>query len=32
MNRAELVEAMAAKTGDSKKATDEALRAFVDVN
>ncbi len=31
MNRAELVEAMAAKTGDSKKATDEALRAFVDV-
>ena len=31
MNRAELVEAMAAKTGDSKKATDEALRAFIDV-
>jgi len=31
VNRAELVEAMAAKTGDSKKATDEALRAFVDV-
>ena len=31
MNRAELVEAMAAKTGDTKKATDEALRAFVDV-
>ena len=31
MNRAELVEAMAAKTGDSKKATDEGLRAFVDV-
>lgn len=31
MNRAELVEAIAAKTGDSKKATDEALRAFVDV-
>lgn len=31
MNRAELVEAMAAKTGDSKKVTDEALRAFVDV-
>lgn len=31
MNRAELVEAMAAKTGDTKKTTDEALRAFVDV-
>lgn len=31
MNRAELVEAIAAKTGDTKKATDEALRAFVDV-
>lgn len=31
MNRAELVEAMAAKTGDTKKATDEALKAFVDV-
>jgi DNA-binding protein HU-beta len=31
VNRAELVEAMAAKTGDTKKATDEALRAFVDV-
>lgn len=31
MNKAELVEAMAAKTGDSKKATDEALRAFIDV-
>ena len=31
MNKAELIEAMAAKTGDTKKATDEALRAFVDV-
>ena len=31
MNKAQLIEAIAAKTGDSKKATDEALRAFVDV-
>ena len=31
MNKSDLVAAMAAKTGDSKKATDEALRAFVDV-
>lgn len=31
MNRAELVEAMAAKTGDTKKATDATLKAFIDV-
>ena len=31
MNRAELVEAMVAKTGNSKKATEEALKAFIDV-
>lgn len=29
MNKAQLIEAMAAKTGDSKKATAEALDAFV---
>lgn len=31
MNKAQLIEAMAAKTGDSKKATAEALDAFVGV-
>lgn len=31
MNKAQLIEAMAAKTGDSKKATAEALDAFVSV-
>lgn len=30
MNRAELVAAMAAKTGATKKATEEALAAFID--
>lgn len=31
MNRAELVNAMATKTGASKKATDETLKAFIEV-
>lgn len=31
MNKAELVEAMALKTGATKKATEETLSAFVDV-
>ena len=31
MNKAELVAAIAAKTGDSKKATEEAVNAFVEV-
>ncbi len=31
MNKTELVEAMAAKTGASKKATEESLKAFIDV-
>lgn len=31
MNKAELVEAMAVKTGDTKKASTEALQAFIDV-
>ena len=31
MNKAQLVEAMAVKTGDSKKATAEALDAFVSI-
>lgn len=31
MNKAQLIEAMAAKTGNSKKATAEALDAFVGV-
>lgn len=31
MNKAELIEAMATKTGDSKKATAETLNAFVEI-
>lgn len=31
MNKAELIEAISAKTGDSKKATDATLKAFIDV-
>lgn len=31
MNKSELVQAMALKTGDTKKATEETLNAFVDV-
>ena len=31
MNKAELIDAMATKTGASKKATSETLNAFVDV-
>ena len=31
MNKAELVAAMSAKTGDSKKATEAAVNAFVEV-
>lgn len=31
MNKAQLVEAMAAKTGDTKKASSDALNAFVEV-
>lgn len=31
MNKTELVEAMAAKTGLSKKATEESLKTFIDV-
>lgn len=31
MNKTQLIEAMSAKTGDSKKATTEALNAFVEV-
>ena len=31
MNKTELIEAIAAKTGDSKKATTEALNAFIEV-
>ena len=31
MNKTELIEAMATKTGDSKKATTEALNAFIEV-
>ena len=31
MNKAQLIEAMAVKTGDSKKATGEALNAFVSI-
>lgn len=31
MNKAELIEAISAKTGDSKKATDAALKAFIDI-
>lgn len=31
MNKYELINAMAEKTGDSKKATSEALKAFIDV-
>ncbi|MBQ6991442.1 MAG: HU family DNA-binding protein [Clostridia bacterium] len=31
MNKAQLIEAMAVKTGDSKKATSEALDAFVSI-
>lgn len=31
MNKTDLIEAMAVKTGDSKKATTEALNAFVDI-
>jgi len=31
MNKSELVEAMASKTGATKKATEETLSAFVDV-
>ena len=31
MNKSDLVAAMAAKTGDTKKSAEEALNAFVDV-
>ena len=31
MNKAQLVEAIAAKTGDTKKASSDALNAFVEV-
>ena len=31
MNKAELVAAMSAKTGESKKVTEETLNAFVEV-
>lgn len=31
MNKTQLIEAMSAKTGDSKKATTEVLNAFIDV-
>ena len=31
MNKAELVEAMAKKTGATKKATEESINAFIDV-
>ena len=31
MNKAELVDAMAKKTGETKKATEESLNAFIDV-
>ena len=31
MNKSDLVAAMAAKTGDTKKSTEETLNAFVDV-
>jgi len=31
MNKAQLIEAMAVKTGDSKKSTGEALDAFVSI-
>lgn len=31
MNKTQLIEAMSAKTGDSKKATTEALNAFIEV-
>ena len=31
MNKAELIEAVAAKTGDTKKAAEEAVNAFVEV-
>jgi len=31
VNKAELIEAISAKTGDSKKATDATLKAFIDV-
>lgn len=31
MNKAELISAIAEKTGDSKKATDEMLNAFVEL-
>ena len=31
MNKAELVAALAAKTGDTKKASEAAVNAFVDV-
>ena len=31
MNKAELVAALAAKTGDTKKASETAVNAFVDV-
>ena len=31
MNKAELIAAVAAKTGDTKKAAEEAVNAFVEV-